>query len=98
VRDPPDDPGNPTVNFHGEKRRNDTHISKTDPEAKLARKGNGKEAKLSFSVHTRPSRSRTARKNGVLRLRPRSSQFYVRHSRVGEKFRTFASLFVGSAA
>jgi transposase len=50
-RDPPDDPGNPTVNFHGEKRRNDTHVSKTDPEAKLARKGNGKEAKLSFSAH-----------------------------------------------
>lgn len=50
-RDPPDDPGNPTVNFHGEKRRNDTHASTTDPEAKLARKGNGKEAKLSFSAH-----------------------------------------------
>ncbi len=50
-RDPPDDPGNPTVNFHGEKRRNDTHESTTDPEAKLARKGNGKEAKLSFSAH-----------------------------------------------
>jgi len=50
-RDPPDDPSNPTVNFHGEKRRNDTHESTTDPEAKLARKGNGKEAKLCFSGH-----------------------------------------------
>jgi hypothetical protein len=29
---PPDDPGNPTVNFHGESRRNDTHQSTTDPE------------------------------------------------------------------
>ena len=29
---PPDDPGNPTVNFHGEKRSNQTHASKTDPE------------------------------------------------------------------
>ena len=48
---PPDDPGNPTVNFHGEKRSNDTHDSTTDPEAKLARKGNGKEAKLSYSAH-----------------------------------------------
>jgi transposase len=48
---PPDDPGNPTVNFHGEKRSNDTHASTTDPEAKLARKGKGKEAKLSFSAH-----------------------------------------------
>jgi transposase len=46
---PPEDPGNPTVNFHGEKRSNQTHESKTDPEAKLARKGNGKEAKLSYS-------------------------------------------------
>jgi transposase len=46
---PSDDPGNPTVNFHGEKRSNQTHASKTDPEAKLARKGEGKEAKLSYS-------------------------------------------------
>ncbi len=45
----PDDPGNPTVNFHGEKRSNRTHASKTDPEALLARKGEGKEAKLSYS-------------------------------------------------
>jgi transposase len=45
---PPDDPGNPTVDFHGEKRRNDTHESTTDPDARLARKGNGKEAKLSY--------------------------------------------------
>ena len=48
---PPDDPGNRTVNFHGEKRSNETHESTTDPEAKLARKGNGKEAKLSYSAH-----------------------------------------------
>src|SRR5487761_205957 len=46
---PPDDPGNPTVNFHGEKRSNQTHESKTDPDALLARKGTGKEAKLSCS-------------------------------------------------
>ena len=46
---PPDDPGNPTVNFHGEKRSNDTHESKTDPESQLARKKPGKEAKLSYS-------------------------------------------------
>jgi len=50
-QDPPDDPGNPTVDFHGEKRSNETHESKTDPEAKLARKGNGKEAKLCYSGH-----------------------------------------------
>jgi len=46
---PPDDPGNPTVNFHGEKRGNQTHESTTDPDALLARKGNGKEAKLSYN-------------------------------------------------
>ena len=46
---PPDDPGNPTVNFRGERRSNETHESKTDPEALLARKGEGKESKLSYS-------------------------------------------------
>jgi transposase len=48
---PPDDPGNPAVDFHGENRSNQTHASTTDPEAKLARKGKGKEAKLCFSAH-----------------------------------------------
>jgi transposase len=43
------DSGNPTVNFHGEQRSNRTHEAKTDPEAKMARKGEGKEAKLSYS-------------------------------------------------
>src|SRR5437899_2359222 len=48
---PPDDPGNPTVDFHGEPRTNATHASTTDPDALLARKGAGKEAKLSYSGH-----------------------------------------------
>jgi transposase len=47
----PDDPGNPTVNFHGEHRSNATHQSTTDPEALLARKGRGKEAKLCYSAN-----------------------------------------------
>src|SRR6516225_10223527 len=47
----PDDPGNPTVNFHGERRSNATHQSTTDPEALLARKGKGKEAKLCYSAN-----------------------------------------------
>jgi transposase len=46
---PPDDPGNPTVNFRGERRSNETHESKTDPDALLARKSEGKESKLSYS-------------------------------------------------
>lgn len=48
---PPDDKGNPTVNFHGEKRSNETHESTTDPESKLARKGLAQGAKLSFAAH-----------------------------------------------
>src|SRR5262247_1354598 len=48
---PPDDPGNPTVNFHGERRSNATHVSTTDPEARLARKGNQHEAKLAYQGH-----------------------------------------------
>ena len=47
--DPPEDPGNPTVNFHGERRRNDTHQSTPDPEAMLHRQGKGKEAKPGVS-------------------------------------------------
>jgi transposase len=48
---PPDDPGNPTVNFHGERRSNATHASTTDPEAQLFRKGNAHEAKLYYQGH-----------------------------------------------
>jgi len=50
-KQPPDDPGNPTVNFHGEARCNETHESTTDPDALLARKGSGKEAKLSYNAN-----------------------------------------------
>jgi IS5 family transposase len=50
-QDPPDDPGNPTVNFHGEKRSNETHESTTDPEAKLATKGKAQTAKLNYAAH-----------------------------------------------
>jgi hypothetical protein len=46
---PPDDPGNAAAGFHWEKRSNQTHESKTDPDAKLARKGKGKEARLSYN-------------------------------------------------
>src|ERR1700745_78685 len=46
---PSDDPGNPTVNFRGERRSNETHESKTDPESLLARKSEGKESKLSYT-------------------------------------------------
>jgi transposase len=48
---PPDDPGNPTVNFHGEKRTNATHASITDSDALLYKKAKGHEAKLSYLGH-----------------------------------------------
>ena len=50
-RPPDDDPGNPSVDFRGERRSNETHQSRTDPEAQLMRKGKGKEAKLVFMGH-----------------------------------------------
>jgi transposase len=50
--EPPTDGGsNPTVNFHGEKRRNQTHQSTTDPEALLYRKSGGSESRLSYLGH-----------------------------------------------
>ena len=48
---PPDDPKNPTVNFHGQTRRNDTHRSTTDPDARLYKKAVGREAKLGYLGH-----------------------------------------------
>jgi transposase len=48
---PPNDPKNPPVSFHGETRRNDTHQSMTDPEARLYKKAVGREAKLAYLGH-----------------------------------------------
>jgi transposase len=45
---PPDDPSNPTVNFHGERRSNQTHQSTTDPDSRLFKKAKGHEAKLAY--------------------------------------------------
>lgn len=50
-QDPPDDPGNPTINFRGEQRKNDTHQSTTDPDARLYKKATGAEAKLAYLGH-----------------------------------------------
>lgn len=47
-QEPPDDPGNPTVDFHGEKRSNTTHQSTTDPEARLFKKSKGAPAQLCY--------------------------------------------------
>jgi transposase len=45
------DNGNVSIDFHGEKRMNETHESKTDPDARLYKKGKGKEAKLCYVGH-----------------------------------------------
>jgi transposase len=51
--DEPPGPGrNPTVNWHGEKRSNETHVAPKDPEAKLFCKGKGQAAKLCYMGHT----------------------------------------------
>jgi transposase len=52
---------NPDVDFHGRRRGNATHRSTTDPEARLARKGSGKEAKLCYAGHTL-----TENRNGLI--------------------------------
>ena len=51
--EPPADGGgrNQDTDFHGQRRSNETHASTTDPEARLYRKGPGKEAKLCFMGH-----------------------------------------------
>ncbi len=46
-----DDPGNPTVNFRGQRRTNATHRSTTDPDARLARKAPGEAAQPSYTVN-----------------------------------------------
>jgi transposase len=48
---PDDDPNNPSVDFHGERRANATHQSTTDPEARLYKKSPGSAAKLCYMEH-----------------------------------------------
>ena len=51
-QDPPTDGGgNPTVNFHGQRRTNVTHQSTTDPDARLYKKARGREARLGYLGH-----------------------------------------------
>jgi hypothetical protein len=61
-RTPTDDPGNPSVNFHGERRQNATHQSTSDPQARLAKKGVGKEDKLCYTTESVPMENR----NGIV--------------------------------
>ncbi len=51
-QDPPaNGGGNPTVNFHGQRRTNATHQSTTDPDARLYKKARGREARLGYLGH-----------------------------------------------
>jgi transposase len=79
---PPADPGNPTVGFRGEKRSNATHASTTDPESRLAKKGKGKEAKLSFAAR-RGLIARTLGAPAERRARRRPSPSTARRRRPG---------------
>lgn len=46
-----DEPGNPTIDFRGEKRSNATHVSTTDQDARLANKGNGTASMVGYTVN-----------------------------------------------
>ena len=61
---------NPTVNFHGEKRSNDTHFSTTDPDAMQARKSSGSAAVLAYRGHLL-----TENRNGLV-VSTRTTQAY----------------------
>ena len=70
---------NPDVSFRGQRRSNQTHVSTTDPEAKLARKGNGQETKLCYVGHilwriatVSSSMCSSRRRTGELNGRPHS--------------------------
>jgi len=56
------DPGNPSVDFKGEKRTNQTHQSTIDPEARLCKKAKGQSALLCFAAH-----ALMENRNGLLR-------------------------------
>src|SRR2546430_8635450 len=73
----PDDPGNPTVNFRGERRSNETHASKTDAEAQLARKSDGKESKLSYSGNLL-----VENRNGLIVADRKSTRLNSSHSQI----------------
>jgi len=68
-------------NFHGEKRRNDTHFSTTDPDARLFRKGAGKEAKLCHMGHLMMEN-----RNGLI-VRARHAALQAAVAAAGDKVR-----------
>lgn len=73
---------NPTVDFHGEKRSNQTHESTTDPEARLYRKGPNKEAKLSFMGHVLMENRHGLAVNGSLTMAAGTAEREAAHKMV----------------
>jgi transposase len=94
-RDSDDDPGNPTVNFRGEKRSNETHVSATDPEARLVKR-KGEASRMAFLGHVLmenrngsggrrcADRSRRLRRAGG---GARADEEPARHARCGSRLR-----------
>ena len=66
---PPGDPGNPSVDFHGERRSNATRQPATDPEARLARKGAGKSGQGGQAQLRRPRADGEPQRHRDQRLR-----------------------------
>jgi hypothetical protein len=88
--------GDDGSDFHGQARKNDTHQSATDPEAKLYRKADGREAKLCYMGHAlMENRNGLAvggmviKANGTER---RASEAMLKHSKTQSKRRDEASL------
>ena len=77
---PPDDPGNPTVNFLGERRSNQTHQSTTDPDSRLFKKAKGDEAKLAHL-----SEVLMENRHGLVVRRVRSAGDWDRRTRYGDE-------------
>ena len=77
---PPDDPGNPTVNFLGERRSNQTHQSTTDPDSRLFKKAKGDEAKLAYL-----SEVLMENRHGLVVRRVRSAGDWDRRTRYGDE-------------
>jgi transposase len=92
---PDQDPGNPTITVRGEPRSNQTHVSTTDPDAKLANKGNGTAAMVGYTVNglmenrhrlllginVEPFRGPASETHGGQR---RLDRFHQRHRRRGQ--------------
>src|SRR5215831_13411689 len=71
--EPPSPGRNAERDFHGEQRRNETHASTTDPEAKLSKKGKGKEAKLAYAGNVMTENRNGSSRRNCVRCRAPSS-------------------------